>query len=155
MERLNLAIIVFTFIVAITLLNTGCNQPAPNTVSAGTQAISESVAPAAIKDVDGREAYQIIQNNINNPFFVILDVRTPDEYHSGHIVNAINVDVRDPNFNSAVDQLGRDQTYLVYCQMGGRSATATKAMLQLGFKNLFNLSGGLNQWTDNGYPLVR
>ncbi len=147
------AIIIFIVMIAITLLNAGCAKAVSNAASAGTQVISQSIMPTAIKNVDVEEAYKIIQNN--NPNLVVLDVRTSAEYNSGHIANAINIDVSSASFNSTVSQMGQDKTYLVYCQMGGRSATATKTMQQLGFKDLLNLNGGLNQWKDRGYLIVK
>ena len=85
------------------------------------------------------------------PGVVVLDVRTPGEFQSGHIWNAINIDVEGMTFNQEIAKLDKSKEYAVYCRSGRRSAIATEAMSKAGFKNLVELSGGIQTW--NG-PLV-
>lgn len=70
---------------------------------------------------------------------VILDVRTPEEYSKDHVADALNIDVRNPNFKSEVLKLHRDDEYKVYCAAGKRAAQAVSIMQDLGFKHLENL----------------
>ncbi len=100
------------------------------------------------------EAYTLIQNNKSNPDFVILDVRTPSEYASGHIENAVNLDYYDDAFEETLDNYDRNKTYLIYCRTGNRSAAAMKIMKNLGFTNVYNMQGGINVWISAGYPVV-
>lgn len=74
---------------------------------------------------------------------VILDVRTPAEFASGHLDGAINVDVQSPEFEAVVSALELDGSYLVYCRSGNRAATAIDRMSALGFTSLQN-GGGLD-----------
>jgi phage shock protein E len=61
-----------------------------------------------------------------------VDVRTPDEYASGHVPGALNLDVQAPDFRTRAAQLDRSKRYLVYCRSGNRSAQAVAAMRELG-----------------------
>ena len=77
---------------------------------------------------------------------VILDVRTPEEYQSGHLAGAQNMNYYDANFAQQLEDLPRDKRYLVYCHSGGRSAKALKQMKESGFKEVYNLKGGVTAW---------
>ena len=85
---------------------------------------------------------------------VILDVRTGGEYMAGHIANAINIDVEGMTFNGDISKLDKSATYAVYCHSGRRSGIAVGKMKDAGFKNLFNLTNGIQEWQAAGLPLV-
>lgn len=70
---------------------------------------------------------------------VLLDVRTPAEFASGHLEGAINIDVQSPDFDQKVAQLDPSATYLVYCRSGNRSGAAIDRMEGLGFTDLTNI----------------
>jgi rhodanese-related sulfurtransferase len=101
-----------------------------------------------------QEADDLIQDNLGNPDFVIMDVRTPAEFAQGAIENAINIDFMDAQFGNQVRQLDRSRTYLVYCESGGRSAMATDAMRPLGFARLYDMTGGFLAWVNAGLPWI-
>ena len=78
---------------------------------------------------------------------VILDVRTEDEFNDGIIENAINIDIhKGQGFISEIEALDKDKSYYVYCRSGARSGKACEVMNELGFKNAYNLSGGILAW---------
>jgi phage shock protein E len=83
----------------------------------------------------------------------VIDVRTPKEYSSGHIENAVNMHVYDKDFEQRVDKLDKDKTVYVYCKVGGRSAEAVEIMQQKGFKHIVELDGGMDAWTEAGKPV--
>ncbi|MEJ6607371.1 MAG: rhodanese-like domain-containing protein [Candidatus Planktophila sp.] len=85
---------------------------------------------------------------------VILDVRTSGEFNSGHIKNAINIDVESMQFDSAVANLDKSATYAVYCQSGRRSAIAVGLLKDAGISSLFNLKNGIVDWNSKGLPSV-
>lgn len=78
---------------------------------------------------------------------IILDVRSAAEMKEGKIKGARNMDVTSRNFQEAVRTLPKERSYYIYCRSGGRSAMACRIMAKEGFKNLYNLSGGLMAWT--------
>jgi rhodanese-related sulfurtransferase len=77
---------------------------------------------------------------------VLIDVRTPAEFKGGKIKGARNIDVNTVSFRNVIKNLPKDKNYYVYCRSGGRSGTACTMMAKEGFKNLFNLSGGIMSW---------
>ena len=74
-----------------------------------------------IKDITPKEAFTLIKNNRHNSSFVILDVRTPHEFREGHLSGAINLDYYSSTFRNDLDNLDKDETYLIYCHSGMRS----------------------------------
>ena len=91
---------------------------------------------------------------ITDPAVVILDVRTPAEFASGHIAGAVNVDFESGSFDQDIQKLENSKTYAVYCRSGNRSGQATSIMAKNGFSSVFNLNGGVIDWTALGQVLV-
>lgn len=81
------------------------------------------------------------------PQAVILDVRTEEEFESGYIKGALNLDIRGgADFIASVEALDRSKAYFVYCRSGARSGQACQLMGQMGFENVYNLEGGVLAW---------
>ena len=91
---------------------------------------------------------------ISDKSVVVLDVRTPGEFQSEHLENAINVDYEGSNFEGEVQKLDKSKTYAVYCRSGRRSGLATEIMAKVGFKSIFNLDGGIENWQASGNKVV-
>ncbi|MBK9730772.1 MAG: rhodanese-like domain-containing protein [Chitinophagaceae bacterium] len=77
---------------------------------------------------------------------VILDVRTPEEYKEGHIPQSVLLNYYDSDFETKIDALDKNKTYLVYCASGGRSSKASAMMSGKEFKEIYNLQGGFSKW---------
>jgi len=86
---------------------------------------------------------------------VTLDVRTPAEFASGHLPDALNLDVESPAFAQGLAQLDPNATYAVYCRSGNRSKTALDQMDQAGFTKVQDLDGGIVAWQSQGLPVVQ
>lgn len=86
------------------------------------------------------------------PNAYLLDVRTSGEFGGGHLPNALNIDVRSPEFNAKVAQLSKDRPVLIYCLSGGRSAQAAEQMRTAGFQ-VTEMKGGYLKWTTRLKPL--
>ena len=85
---------------------------------------------------------------------VVLDVRTPEEFKTGHISQSKNIDINNKSqFLSSIDSLNKDDTYLIYCRSGNRSSQAKKIMQEKGFTHLSHLLGGIQSWTVAGMAL--
>lgn len=82
----------------------------------------------------------------NNKEAVILDVRTPEEFASGHLVNAVNLDFNGGQFEAEYKNLDPNKTYLVYCRSGMRSYNACMIMENAGFAKSVNMMGGIIAW---------
>lgn len=84
---------------------------------------------------------------LNDEHGIIIDVRTEDEFESGKIPGALNVDIyKGQGFIYRVEELDKSKNFYVYCAAGVRSANACGVMQQLGFENVFNLVGGFSNW---------
>lgn len=107
-------------------------------------------------NVSAGAAVTLIQDNSDEPEFVILDVRTPTEFAPAHIVGAINIDFRDSSFTASVGALDRTRRYLVYCASGGRSAMAMEVLRNLGFLEVYNMLGGFGLFSTlpEAQPLI-
>lgn len=97
----------------------------------------------AYENVKASEFKQLIEKTPNS---VILDVRTQAEHRQDGIEGAINIDIMGGSFVQKIALLDKDKTYFVYCRSGNRSGSACDMMNKDGFKNLYNLSGGMMQW---------
>lgn len=84
---------------------------------------------------------------------IVLDVRTPGEYAGGFIANAKNIDWNNNNFENEISKIDRDAVCFVYCLSGGRSASAASKMRNMGFKQVYELQGGIMKWNAMGFEL--
>jgi len=82
--------------------------------------------------------------------FTIIDVRTFEEYKSGHIPGAINIPIDE--LPTKLNEL-RNKRILVYCKSGVRSQTAARILIVNGIQDVWCLVGGLNAWIAAGYPI--
>jgi rhodanese-related sulfurtransferase len=88
------------------------------------------------------------------PGVTIIDVRTPEEYASGHLAGAVNADVESADFGGIISALDPAGDYAVYCRSGNRSRVAVDTMRALGYENLIGLEGGITAWTEAGYDVT-
>lgn len=103
-----------------------------------------------IKQMTSREAAKMIQSDKD---IVILDVRTAQEFQDGHIKNARNMDMKQPEFLKNIEKLDRNARYVVHCRTSNRSTVAANWMRQKGFKNIYLISDGFIGWKNNGLPV--
>lgn len=106
----------------------------------------EVVEMVFYQDVTVQEAQVLIEENIENEHFIILDIRRPSEYNAGHIDGATNINYYDSDFEERLNQLDQSDVYLLYCASGGRSSRALKKMRELGFTKIYHLKKGYNGW---------
>lgn len=86
---------------------------------------------------------------------VILDIRTPEETAEGYIEGATFINWTGGNFEEEVNKLDKKKTYYVYCRSAKRTVPATEKMKELGFKKIYMLEGGLNNWIESGKPVTK
>jgi len=148
MKKKTLAALLLSVSLSPALVSAeGCAQIETDTAEQETQTpIIENITP-------GR-ALTLIQNNRDNPDFIIIDVRTPEEFAQERIEGAINLDYYPEVFSDQLNELDRNKTYLVYCRTGRRSKAAADLMKELGFGQIYNISGGINDWKKEGLPTI-
>jgi phage shock protein E len=130
------------FIAGVAVVS--CQNPASN-----------SDVPAVNKQIDAPKAQTTIAKDIDVATFAsmihdkqgqIVDVRTPEEWNDGMIQAAISINYYAPDFLQQLDELDRNQPVYVYCAAGGRSSKAMEDMHKMGFKEVYNLTGGMGAW---------
>jgi len=89
-------------------------------------------------DISASKAKEIIKK----PNVQVLDVRTKEEVSAGTIPGSINIDFYSPDFKQKLETLDKSKPVVVYCAAGGRSAKAMKQMSEVGFKEVYNVTGG-------------
>lgn len=122
---------ILPLFLLLLLLLTGCGGTASNASSEdGYQQISQEEAKEMMDTQD----------------VIILDVREQDEYDSGHIPSAVLLPVGTIDEETAAEVIPeKDSTVLVYCRSGNRSKTASSALVELGYTNIYEF-GGINTW---------
>lgn len=117
--------------------------------------VAIGAAGSAVTNVTVGKAQELMNERAGKADFVILDVRTPEEFAEGHIADAVNLDVQSRDFEKKLRALDRKKSYLVYCRTGNRSRTATVAMEALGFRSIFHMNEGIVKWKQQNLPLTR
>lgn len=92
-------------------------------------------------------------DTISNAF--LLDVRTDAEFASGHLKGATQIDFYRDDFEKAIAALDKNQPVFVYCRSGNRSGKAAKQMKAMGFKEVYNLEGGIGAWSRRNQPISK
>ena len=96
---------------------------------------------------DGGIAVDSFAVGISRPASQILDVRTQQEYNSGHLKNALLAEwTNRPVFEARIQSLDKNKPVYVYCLSGGRSAAAAQRLKEIGFQQVYNLNGGMAAW---------
>lgn len=144
------AILVIAIVIIFTNGSKSDKQVAVETPSASASATSKSTA---IKKVEPLEAQNLITTNQTNTNFVVLDVRTADEFATGHIKGAHNLDYYASDIQTKIASLDQTKTYLVYCRTGHRSGLTTSKMSEAGLKNIYDLNGGIQAWQTASLPV--
>ena len=121
-------------------------------ISCGSNQTERASNSGFIKDIKLKEALNLINST---DVIVVLDVRTPQEFASGHIKGAININIGDADFKSKIENLDRDKTYFVYCASGYRSSGTINLMKKLNFKFVYHMDEGIAGWGKAGYPVEK
>jgi len=140
-------IVAGVLVAGLFLMSRGENSKDENSNVKGQSQVIENVTP--------EKAHDLIQDNKENDGFVILDLRTPDEYAVGHIEDATNLDYYSDTFRDELENLEKSKTYLIHCQSGRRSTAVLETMKNLGFKKVYNIAGGISGWQADGLSTVK
>lgn len=94
------------------------------------------------------------ENALYDSHVQLLDVRSADEYSQGHIANAENIDVQQPDFiDKAKAKLDHTNPVYVYCRSGKRSMLAAQKLVKAGYQ-VVNLRDGIVGWENAGKPVL-
>jgi rhodanese-related sulfurtransferase len=138
--------LALTGVSILLLMEIGCSRNANEAALPSKESTENSV-----QLVDVTEAKQLIAAGQ----LIILDVRTPEEFITGHIAGAKNLNFYDGDFRANLQQLDKGESYLVHCKSGRRSAQAGTIMKQLGFKSVYDLAGGISAWEQANQEIIK
>lgn len=99
-------------------------------------------------------AVEFNQKLQETPTAQLIDVRTPQEYSQGFINQAVNMDYNSGQFMKLAAKLSKEEPVFVYCLSGGRSGAAASELRSAGYKQVYELVGGIMQWKASNLPLV-
>ncbi len=87
--------------------------------------------------------------------YILLDVRTPEEFKTGRLKGATNIDFYNESFEDDIDKLDKRKKYLLYCRSGNRSRQTMFLMRDLGFDEVYNLEDGIISWDRHGFHIEK
>lgn len=133
---------IITLAVAIVVVAGGAALLTQNAACCAAQTASavQDIAPAQYQQQFAQAAAP----------HLLLDVRTPEEFNSGHIPGAVNISVE--TLADRLSEVPRDQPVVVYCRSGNRSATAAQILAEAGYADVYDL-GGITTWAAQGLPV--
>ena len=82
--------------------------------------------------------------------YLLVDVRTPDEFATGHIHGAVNIPL--DTLETRLNEVPRTEPVVVYCHSGNRSAKAVQILANADYTRIYDL-GGINAWSEQGFPI--
>ena len=91
---------------------------------------------------------------IQDTDYILVDVRTAEEYDSGHIQNAVNFDFYSESFQNDILSLDKSASIVLYCRTQNRSTKTANYLKENGYKEITVLEGGITSWVKNGNDLV-
>ena len=139
------SIIIFICITFISF-SCGTGQSGNTNEKSNDKKVALDPVKAEVKNINSDQLKELITTA--SP--TLLDVRTPEEWAEGIIAGATKINFHDANFRDEVAKLPKDKEYAVYCAAGGRSASASEMMTEMGFKKVNNLTGGIEEWKSKG-----
>ena len=86
------------------------------------------------------------ESHISKKNAQLIDVRTPREFNMGHIRNAININFFSRSFFLDMDRMDKTKPLYLYCRSGSRSSKAAYKLAARGFKEIYDLQGGILKW---------
>ena len=153
-------IITIAFMLLVSTVIAGCkiqdekqatgekNSPIEEILD-GKASQSQKEVILEVKDISVDEAYNIVNSGQD---YMILDVRTTGEFNEDHIEGAVLIPVLE--LENRLNELPKDKPIIVYCKIGGRSSTAANILMENSFTEIYNMTGGITDWIDKGYPIV-
>ena len=104
----------------------------------------------SVNEINSDELTEFLQ--INDA--ILVDVRRDDEYINGHIENSINIDYMSDEFVDKTERLDKNMPIILYCRSGRRSYLSAIKLSENGFKEVYNLEGGILSWIEIGNEVV-
>ncbi|WP_187388165.1 rhodanese-like domain-containing protein [Seonamhaeicola marinus] len=111
----------------------------------------ETNAQNGFKDLSSEELSEVLQNKMVQ----LIDVRTPKEYTAEHIKTSININFFAATFPKEIEALDKEKPVYVYCRSGKRSVKSIALFKEAGFKEIYNLKGGILDWKSKEFEVEK
>jgi len=145
--------IIFILFLAFSISFIGCSSQNGTTTTTATTATAETETKieASVEKSSHLLSPADFQTKLQStPNAQLVDVRTPEEFSSGYIANAVLIDYKGSDFKNKIAELNMEDPVFVYCAVGGRSGRAAKMLADMGFKEVYDLDGGMGAWLEKG-----
>lgn len=126
-------VLLLIFIISLSPL---CTKQAQSSQTSQTQGIK-------YKDITIKELKEMLDNNED---FILVDVRTEGEYMQGHLKGAINIPHYEIENRYREITEDKNKKIVAICSIGARSKIASEKLAKLGYRNVYNVIGGMDQW---------
>lgn len=120
----------------------GCNSAPVGKTDSGVPNVA-----AEVKEISPAEA----QTAVSKAYSQFVDVRTPEEYTSGHAARAVNIPL--DTLNASLDRLEKNEPVYLICETGRRSQLAAEMLKNAGYNNVLNVAGGTAAWRAADLPM--
>jgi rhodanese-related sulfurtransferase len=108
-----------------------------------------------IVTISPKAAVNLIAQRKGDTNFVIIDIRTPGEYKSGHLPDSILIDFYSTAFADKITKLDKAKTYLIYCRSGNRSSRSLELFRKLKFQKVYHMASGIIGWKSEKHELIK
>ncbi|NLP57459.1 rhodanese-like domain-containing protein [Lutibacter sp. B1] len=131
--------IKLSFLLFISVLAVSCNNAQQSKLI--EEGVVKIVTPVEFKEKSTNQ--------------LIVDIRTPREFVQGHIEGAININYFDKNFSEQFSKFDTSKPVFIYCKSGNRTSSASTKISNLGFTQIYDLQGGVNNWIKNRNQIIK
>ena len=108
--------------------------------------------PFLVISQENNQVYEVLsyvdfKNQISNNKVLLFDVRTMEEYNTGHLKGSVNIDFYEEElFNKFFKKVEKSKPIYIYCRSGNRSKKSSEKLQELGFVKVYDLEGGYKNW---------
>lgn len=110
--------------------------------------------PLLVFSQENTNAYEVLsyddfKNQISKNDVLLFDVRTMEEFNSGHLKGSVNIDFYDEKlFDKFFNKVEKSEPIYIYCRSGNRSQKSSEQLKELGFVKIYDLEGGYKNWVN-------
>ena len=147
--------VIAVLFLGILVVIAGCASTTADKVVGGqSSAAANTAADAAEKGYRTLTLDEVKARMAANPQLKLVDVRSKSEYQTSHLAGAITIPLEEIK-DRALSELGKEEEIIFYCHNGPMGDQAARILVEIGYSNLANMSGGFNAWQAAGYPVVQ
>ncbi len=108
--------------------------------------------PVLVLSQENKSVYEVLsyddfKNQTSNNKTLLFDIRTMEEFNSGHLKGSVNIDFYEEElFDKFFSKVDKSKPIYIYCRSGNRSKKSSEKLKKLGFIKIYDLEGGYKNW---------